>query len=602
MACFRKGLAVFMVLLFLLVSACATSIEPSEAPSVPDSGPSGGEDNQQNGEKEDKDPVNKLTSLEFARLMGYGINLGNTMEACNNSNRVPNREPSVYETMWGQPVTTQEMITGMREAGFKNLRIPVAWMNAMDFESGDYTILEAYLDRVEEIVNYALNEDMYVTVNDHWDHGWWSMFGHPDQAVRDQAMEIFTAMWTQISERFKDYDHRLVFEGGNEEWGNRFNDRTSFSPDGGSLSRDECYKMLTAVAQRFVDTVRGVGGGNTNRFLLIPGYNTNISDTCDNRFQMPADTAKDKLMLSVHFYDPFPYAHDGAVEKWGTVKELEEMNRTLGRMAKYTEMGYGVVLGEWGVLSNPNEDRLGYFTNFLDICDLYGFVPILWDTGEMYSKADRRITAPEIAELFASRSVEARASMTVEEIIAAADENIALSLQKAADRPMFVLSEDESFAWIMFNGGGVVYSVGDKYDPDSKTKGIDAVDVQIIGAGIYTVSLDLTEINGGSANGIDFSALGLANGEILFPGYIIEIKEVLINGEPAELVGDPYTTSDDKKCTRVNLYNGWVSQVPGDARVLSGDVSGASPTPLQKYTNTRIRTIEVTFEFIEGNE
>ena len=69
------------------------------------------------------------------------------------------------------------MITGMKNAGFDTLRIPVAWTNAMDYESGDYTIREDYLNRVEEIINYALIENMYVVINDHWDGGWWGMFG-----------------------------------------------------------------------------------------------------------------------------------------------------------------------------------------------------------------------------------------------------------------------------------------------------------------------------------------------------------------------------------------------------------------------------------------
>ena len=221
----------------------------------------------------EKDPLKDVSSLEMARLMGYGINLGNTMEACDSRNRIPNRETDIYETMWGNPVTTQEMITGMRNAGFKTLRIPVAWTNAIDFENGNFTINGNYLDRVEEIINYALNEDMFVIINDHWDHGWWSMFGHPDSAWREFALELFKSMWEQIANRYKDYDLRLIFEPSNEEWGNRFNDRTPFSPTGGVLTQDECYLLLTELSQVFVDLVRGTGGNNPDRFLLMKGYN-----------------------------------------------------------------------------------------------------------------------------------------------------------------------------------------------------------------------------------------------------------------------------------------------------------------------------------------
>ena len=118
-----------------------------------------------------------LSASELTVLMGNGINLGNTMEAYGHISLGTEAPVSSYETLWSQPVTTQEMITGMKNAGFDTLRIPVAWTNAMDYESGDYTIREDYLNRVEEIINYALNENMYVVVNDHWDGSWWGMFG-----------------------------------------------------------------------------------------------------------------------------------------------------------------------------------------------------------------------------------------------------------------------------------------------------------------------------------------------------------------------------------------------------------------------------------------
>ena len=114
-----------------------------------------------------------LTSLEAAKLMGNGINLGNTMEAYGRKVLGITAEVSKYETLWGQPVTTQEMIDKMKEAGFDTLRVPVAWTNTMDFENGDYKISDRYLDRVEEIINYGLNAGMYVIINDHWDGGWW---------------------------------------------------------------------------------------------------------------------------------------------------------------------------------------------------------------------------------------------------------------------------------------------------------------------------------------------------------------------------------------------------------------------------------------------
>lgn len=587
-----------------MVSLCACS-QTSGSPSGSEpsgevmntESPSGGADET----PADETPA-ELTSLELARLLGYGINLGNTMEACDSSNRIPGQDPSVYEQTWGQPITTQEMISGMKAAGFKTLRIPVAWTNAMDFENGDYTIGEAYLDRVEEIINYALNEDMYVIVNDHWDYGWWSMFSHPDQEVRDKAMEIFVSMWTQVAERYDKYDHRLIFEAANEELGNRFNDKTSFNPDGGKLTQDECYELLAVVTQKFVDTVRSTGGNNADRFLLIPGYNTDIVMTCDDRYKMPTDIADSKLLLSVHYYGPWGYCGDTAsVDHWGTTSEVEEQNETLARMTKYTDQGYGIVIGEWGVLDNEGEDRYDYFVNFLNNCDKYGYCPLLWDTGGLYNRTKCAVSADDIADLFKSRSTEARSSLTVEEIVKAADDNMAESLSKAADKPEVVITADEAFAWIMFSSGdwSMQYSAGDAYKPESITEGVVATDAEITGAGTYTVSLDFTGTEAGYADGIVFSAVGIINGEILFPGYLMEIKEVLINGEPAAFKGRPYTTTDNKICTRVNLYNQWVGQIPEEARIIGGNLTGASPIPLENYIGEHIETISVTFNYSE---
>ena len=554
------------------------------------------------------DSLKNVTSLEVARLMGYGINLGNTMEACDANNRIPNRDPEIYETMWGNPVTTQEMITGMKNAGFKTLRIPVAWTNAMDFETGDFTVNDAYLDRVEEIINYALNEDMFVIVNNHWDHGWWSMFGHPSLQWRDFAMQMFISMWTQIAERYEHFDHRVIFEPSNEEWGNRFNDRTRFSQTGGVLTEDECYELLTELSQVFVDLIRSTGGNNANRFLLMMGYNTDVKMTLDERFVLPTDIVPNRLLLSVHYYTPWSYCGDtSGVGSWGRTTEVEEMNYLLGSLTKFTDKGFGVVIGEWGVLDNEGPDRLTFFTNFLDNCDLHGFVPVLWDTGydplhgRLFDRKETHtIIAPEILELFQSRSTEARNDMTTDEIITAARESMDETLRMAEQRPETVLTADEAMAWIMFvaGGWGIQYSVGDRYQPETIAAGLVASDAEITGEGTYTVSLDFTGTSEGFADGFEFAAVGIMNGEILFPGYYIEITELLINGVQATYEGIPYTTNDNPVTTRVNLFNDWVNDIPAEARVLSGDLTNASPVFLENYRLTHIKTISVTFDFI----
>lgn len=537
--------------------------------------------------------------------MGNGINHGNTMEACDTKAGV-RENISSYETYWGQPVTTQAIIDGMKEAGFDSLRIPVAWVtNAMNgYKEGDYTIRKEYLDRVEEIVNYALNNQMYVIINDHWDGGWWGMFGSATQETRDAAMELYISMWEQIAERFKDYSDYVIFEAGNEELGNRFNDKDQ-AADSGTLSEAECYKLDTKVNQAFVDTVRKTGGNNEQRFLLIAGYNTDVEKTCDDRFVMPTDTAKSKLLLSVHYYTPWGYAGTTSLSSWGNTRDYKEQNDLLAKMTKYTDQGYGIIIGEYMVALNANgtvkNNACDFFNNFLNNCDMYGYVPMLWDCSTMYKRTDLAIFDQDVADLFKNRSLSAQASLSDEEIIANAKAAIEVAFASASDEEKdapVAAPTDKAIAWIMFNSGdwGITYSVGDSYNPASKTDGLVTTDVEIAGPGTYTVGLDFTGVGGGYANGTVFSAIGISNGELLFPGYIINIKEVLVNGENYKLLGKPYTTSDDAKCTRVNLYNMWVNAVPDSARTIDGDVSDVTPNVLDPNLSN-IKTLSITFDY-----
>ena len=108
-----------------------------------------------------------LSALELTRLMGNGTNLGNTFEACDNTRGyVPGNSPMTYEVSWGAPVTTQEMLTGMKAAGFDTIRIPVFWGNMM-VNDGTYTINPDYMARVREIVDYAQNAGLYTVINIH---------------------------------------------------------------------------------------------------------------------------------------------------------------------------------------------------------------------------------------------------------------------------------------------------------------------------------------------------------------------------------------------------------------------------------------------------
>ena len=545
--------------------------------------------------------ANSMTSLEVIRAMGNGINLGNTLEAYNHAGYLNGQNPTDAEICWGQPRTTQEMIQGMKAAGFDTIRIPIAWTNGMNYESGDYTIDSRLMDRVDEVVTWALDADMYVIINDHWDGSWWGMFGAAEQETRDKAMEMYKSMWTQIGEHFADRSYKLIFESANEELGDRLNDK-DVTGSKGKLTENECYETTNLINSEFVKLIRSQGGMNADRFLLIAGYNTDIAKTCDERFKMPEDSADSKLLLSVHYYTPWDYCGTDGVNQWGSPSDYDEQNGLFEKLSKFSDQGYGVVIGEYAVMMKNGgikADTDRFYSNLMDNCDLYDFCPVLWDCSNFYKRITNTLSDEKLAELFSERAVANEAGKTTEEIKSEAKSRIEETRTNAESEAMADVelppSEDAAIAWIMFQSSDYTkaYSVGDTYDPTNKTKGIREKNTLITGAGTYTVSLDFSEC--GAAKGVAFSALGISNGEDLFPGYTYTIDKILINNAPYDLDGREFTTSDDKHCTRVNLYNGWVSSLPKEARTTDGDLTDCSAQIMNIGDKTTIESISVTF-------
>lgn len=559
-----------------------------------------------------------LTALEATRLMGNGINLGNTLEACDNNVGIKTNAPLSYETHWGQPKTTQAMIDGMKAAGFDTIRIPVAWMtNATHLYEGDYTIDADYMDRVEEVVRYARKAGMYVIINDHWDGGWYGMFGSESAETRALAMEAYKGMWQQIAERFRDYSDYLIFESANEELGGRFDENSPLYCSDSVvtyLTDDERYALTNEINQTFVDVVRATGGNNATRFLLIAGYSTDINQTCDDRFQMPKDTVDSKLMVSVHYYEPWSYCGASSAvsaTKWGKVSDYEYLDQQLEKMTKFTEAGYGVVIGEYGALpcsDGLKDNTLAYHTAFLDACTKYNLTNCLWDCSGLYKRVSQTFADDDILAMYQEKRQANEEGQDYADVQAAAAAEAAAA---AAEAPVtflqdaVVVDDQTALAWIMWNDGSwaLTHSVGDTYNADSISEGLVATNAIITGEGKYTVGLDFTGTAQGYSASVAFAAIGISNGEALYPNYLVNIKEVRINGEIYRLKGRAYTTSDDGVCTRVNLYNEWVTSVPKTARLPGGNLAGATPTPINRNDAViaEIKTIEIDFEYVPMN-
>lgn len=341
--------------------------------------------------------IRDMTTMELVHDMGQGINLGNTMEACGNWIN-PDGGVRAYETAWGSPIITEKVIQGYANLGFGVLRIPVAWSNMI---AEDYTISEEYLARVKEIVDWTLNSGMYAIVNIHWDNGWFANF----PTEKEECMKKYTRIWEQLSEAFKDYGDKLMFESLNEEggWDSLWN-RYSGSTDG----KADSYGLLNEINQTFVDIVRKSGGNNEKRHLLIAGYNTDVDLTCDEMFKMPDDPAG-HCAVSVHYYTPSTFCileEDASWGKakatWGDEKDIEELNKYMNMLKeRFIDNGVPVIVGEYGVAQkNKTEEQI---VNFMCTATeaMYdaGLCPVIWDTQKsFYDRLSYQFLFPEMLE------------------------------------------------------------------------------------------------------------------------------------------------------------------------------------------------------------
>lgn len=328
-------------------------------------------------------------SIQLAKKMGNGWNLGNTMESWATW-LGSSADAYDYEKAWGQPTTTKEMITGLKKAGFNSVRVPVAWSNMIS-DDGKYTISKSYFDRIDEIVGYVLDNDMYCIINIHWDGGWWEDFGSDNEKTSAAAMEKYKAMWTQISKHYANHSDKLIFESANEELGSKTK---------GNANINESYARVNTINQTFVDIVRSTGGKNKNRYLLIAGYDTDIAKTCDKRFVMPEDTISGRLLVSVHYYSPstFCIADNknnswGYRGSWGTDSDIADMKKDFEKMKKFTDAGYGVIIGEYGVCHEKSGNQYivkkgtdKFFGCVTDLSKQYGYCAMLWDCNDWYNR------------------------------------------------------------------------------------------------------------------------------------------------------------------------------------------------------------------------
>lgn len=345
------------------------------------------------------------TAMDIAKLMYPGWNLGNTMEGGDTKNNWTNAGIG-SETAWQQTKTTQELIDAVKAAGFKSVRIPCSWVMGHITDVDNCTIDPAWTQRVKEVVDYCIKDGLYVIINQHWDGGWIEHNGFTADTDVKATKAKLTKIWTQIANNFKSYDEHLIFAGMNEPGVG--------SGDGNIIALGDMTARLAEYEQTFIDAVRATGGNNAGRVLIVQGPYTNIDNFVANNYMAKLnDTAANRLMVEVHFYDPYVFTDMSEDQSWGKYCLYWGKNNTGGDAArtadaKYNEdyveaqmkkmktnffdKGYPVLIGEFGANQRLaiGKDALhdnsvkDYYKAVVTSAINNGCVPMAWDTNSSY--------------------------------------------------------------------------------------------------------------------------------------------------------------------------------------------------------------------------
>lgn len=283
--------------------------------------------------------------------MKAGWNLGNSLESENN------------ETNWGNPATTKEMIDAVHNAGFSTIRIPVRWDD--HYTDSNYTINSSYLSRVKEVVDYAINNGMYVIINVH--HNDLQTKVSTEYWQKEQVKNELRTIWTQIANYFKDYGDKLIFEVNNEprageDWG-------------GNSALYDCVNEYNEAARA---AIRATGGNNSSRLIMLPTYCASSDEPKLAGWRNLSND--DRIAVSIHAYVPFNFAYEGIQTQWNN-SLYEELKSIFGRYYTYFHSkGIPVVIGEFGATNmNNTYDREQYTSAYATLASNSGIPCIIWD-------------------------------------------------------------------------------------------------------------------------------------------------------------------------------------------------------------------------------
>lgn len=316
------------------------------------------------------------TAADAVQNMLIGWNLGNTFDAT--GDWIPQSAGGAvekFETAWGNPVTPSSLMPKLKSLGFGAVRIPITWNYHFDEEGN---IDAEWMARIKEVVDWAMEADLYCIVNIHHDtgaDGWL----RSSKANYEKNNVIFAKLWEQIATEFKDYPDKLVFEGFNEmldekaEWNN---------PDAESVEVINLYNQL------FVDTVRSTGGNNETRNLVCCTYAAATTNSAIDEFSLPEDSAQEHLIAEVHFYAPYEFITDEGITWTTPIKEYtdyveKQIDEVFARLkGRFTDKNVPLIIGEFACNDKGNtEDRVKWYTHVIEKANENNATCFMWDNG-----------------------------------------------------------------------------------------------------------------------------------------------------------------------------------------------------------------------------
>ena len=311
------------------------------------------------------------TATELVSFIGTGWNLGNTLDATGGGN-------SLYsETSWGNPKTTKAMIDAVKKQGFNTVRVPVSWGNHTT--GNNFTIDSQWLARVKEVVDYCIDNDMYVILNIHHDTS--TQYYYPSSKYKTQSVKFVKSIWTQVAKYFKDYDQHLVFETLNEPRLVGTGDEWWFNVNYPNDNVRDSISVINTLNQTAVDTIRAAGGKNNDRCIMVPGYGASIDGCTTSTFKLPNDSTPNRLIVSVHAYTPYNFAlnANGTAEFKNNLKsEVDYLYSTI--KSHFIDKGIPAIIGETSASNKNNKaERLKWAQYYMGKSAEYGVPCMLWD-------------------------------------------------------------------------------------------------------------------------------------------------------------------------------------------------------------------------------